>query len=151
MNENKVLFDQELSEKEIDDKINETKQKRYKRNLRKNQSVKSIVQALDYDTTYIKLKHCFEFLKHAGFESLVDDRRIEINWNGLIEYCKKNEEAIRVLWNCKKMFWKKEIDDNERNKLMKYIQPKLNTMLAIGFEKINIYSLLYKLIYKFEL
>jgi len=92
----------------------------------------------------LKLKHCFEFLKAAGFTSITDTKKIKLDWNTLHTYCKENEEELHCLFECKKMNWKTELDKNEKSSLNLYVNKKLENMLGINFET-NSKNIYYKL------
>jgi hypothetical protein len=119
-------------------KINKIKSKKSVR--------KTIVASIHYDKRWLKLKHCFHFLKAVGFERLNDTKKIKLDWNALHNYCKENEDDIYCLFDCKRMNWKEELDSNEKVSLSKYVNKKLENMLGINFEKISKNSLEYKLI-----
>ena len=103
--------------------------------IKKKKSVKkTIVTSIHYNKKWLKLKHCFSFLKELGFNSINDTRKIKINWNNVHTYCKENEENIQCLFDCKKMIWKTEIDSDEKKSLNLYINKKLESMIGINFE-----------------
>jgi hypothetical protein len=124
-------------------KINKIKSKKSVR--------KTIVTSIHYDKRWLKLKQCFHFLKAVGFERLNDIKKIKLNWNALHTYCKENEDDIYCLFDCKRMYWKEELDNNEKLSLSKYVNKKLESMLGINFEKISKNSLEYKIINLFIL
>ena len=74
---------------------------------------------------------------YAGYVSLSDERKVPINFSAIHEYCRKNEEEIRVLFDVKEMKWKEEFDPDDKISIMKYINSKLNTVLGINVERVN--------------
>ncbi len=118
--------------------------KRVKKIKSKKSVRKTVIASIHYDKRWLKLKHCFHFLKAVGFESINDTKKIKLNWNALHTYCKENEEDIYCLFDCKRMDWEDELDSNEKKSLSKYVNKKLESMIGLNFET-NTKNLYYKI------
>lgn len=111
--------------------------KKYKRVIQKHNVKQTVVHSIHYDRKWLKIKICLEMLKAAGFTVLNNSEKRKLDWNSLHQYCKENEEKIRVLFDVDKKIWKDEIDANEKKGLMKYANSKLEQMLAINIKANN--------------
>ena len=83
------------------------------------------------------MMHCLCFLKAGGFTSISQTDKIKLNWIELHNYCKQNEKKLYVLFDCKHILWKNELDDDEKKSLGHYINNKLESVFGIKFKKYN--------------
>ncbi len=126
-------------------------QQRKERRMKKKKNVKATIHgSIHYDKKYYKLMHCFGLLKAAGFESVGDLFKVELDWKALHEYAKKHEEEIRTLFDVREMEWNDTLDANEKKSLMKWINSKLESCLGICIKR-TWDRICYELDYKFDL
>jgi len=96
---------------------------------------KSIYNDIHYDKTYLKMYHCLNFLKYAGFEMINDEKKIKPNFENMLKYVRDNEKDIRILFDSKEIKLKNDLDSNTKNAMMKFINSKLENVFGIKFEK----------------
>ena len=102
----------------------------FKAIYRKKNINNTIQQHIHFDKTNHKILHCLQFIFTAGFSSLNDEQKINIDYNALHQYCKNNEVVMRAVFGSKIMSWKDELDGNEKKALSKFINQKLEAMLG---------------------
>ena len=130
--ENEGIINEEDADEENGVERDVLEKRKLRRVYSKRSVKKTITQSIQYDTKWLKLKHCFLFLHHAGFERLSNKNdKIKLNWEGLHDYLKENEKDIRTLFGLKRMSWKEEIDGYEKKSITKYVNSKLESLLAI--------------------
>ena len=93
------------------------------------EEIKNIILAKIEDELYVlKIKHCFNIIKMAGFVVFNEDK-VKPNFNKILIYCKNNENGIRSLFKCKKINWDEKIDCKKntiKQSLVQYINSKLD-------------------------
>ncbi len=101
------------------------------------ESKKAIVHTLSYDKKGLKLLHCLQFIKVAGFKQLeAKKEKIQLNWNALLSYCKEHEEEIRGAFGCERKTVFGELTQKETKKqLITYIRSKLQITLGVRFKE----------------
>ncbi len=109
-------------------------EKERKQMVKKESVGKTAVSSLHYNTNWLKLKYCFQFLKIAGFQSLTDNNKIKINWDALLTFCREEELTIRSLFSIKQKKWDTQLDQVKRVILSKYVGEKLTKMLGISLQ-----------------
>jgi hypothetical protein len=119
--------------------------------LQKRSIKKTVVHSLHYNRRWLRLIVCLEFLRAAGFENVNDEKKIKLNWEGMIQYCKANEERIRGLFDSIQMYWKDEVDAKQKMGIMKYVNSKLESMLGINIRPTNNSRINYEIKPLFEL
>lgn len=102
-----------------------------KQMIKKKNVGKTVVSSIHYNTNWLKLKYCFQFLKIVGFQSLKDESKIKPKWEDLLTFCRENELTIQSLFSVKQKKWKNMLDPTEKISLSKYICDKLKKMLGI--------------------
>jgi hypothetical protein len=112
---------------------------------RRKQIKKNIHIHLHSDKTYHKLYHCLQFVFRAGFSSLGDTGKVKIDYNALHNYCKENEETMRVVFGSKMMNWKDELDGNEKMSISQFINQKLESCLGVRLTPVYKGSLTYQI------
>jgi len=95
----------------------------------------SIYNAIHYDKTYLKMYHCLNFLKYAGFEMINDGNKIKPNFQNMLKYVRDNEKDIRILFDSKEIKFPEELEKNTKQSLIKYINSKLENVFGIKIEK----------------
>ena len=120
--------EQETFSSESDDDL---EARRLKHIVKKKNVKQTVVHSLHYDRKWLKLKVCLEMLQIAGYNILDDKVKTKIEWNKLHDYCRNNEEIIRGLFDINRKVWKQTLDSSEKNSLSKYVNSKLEKMLAI--------------------
>ena len=73
-------------------------------------------------------------LKAAGFTGLKDKEKRKINWKTLWSFVKENEETIRALFKVKRFKGGETFEEEDKQSLIKYVNAKLEMMLACKFE-----------------
>ena len=105
--------------------------RRSKHIIRKKNVKQTAVYSIHYDRTWLRLQVAFEILQIAGFKILNETEKVRVDWPSLHDYCKKNEERIRALFDVERRVWKETLTPDEKKSLNLYINHKLDKMLAI--------------------
>jgi hypothetical protein len=92
----------------------------------------------------------FEILQVAGFKVLNETEKVKIDWKALHDYCKKNEERIRALFDVERRVWKETLTPDEKKSLNKYVNHKLDKMLAIQLKSETTKKTHYIIKYQFK-
>jgi hypothetical protein len=106
-----------------------------KKNIRGTIKKISIIDSITYNKRWLKIKHCLEFLKCAGFNSLEyvgkEKQKLKINWDEMLRYCRENEKEIRSVFECKENVFGSDVTVDEKKSIIHYINSKL--LNVIGF------------------
>jgi len=149
-NQNKVIVEKEYREHQSDDEcISDVEEddfddskRLYSYKMERKKKLKfiknidqSIYNAIHYDKTYLKMYHCLNFLKYAGFEMINDGNKIKPNFQNMLKYVRDNEKDIRILFDSKEIKFPEELEKNTKQSLIKYINSKLENVFGIKIEK----------------
>jgi hypothetical protein len=93
-------------------------------------------KSIEYNC-YNKIYYCLEFVKKCGFSSIDDEKKVLLDYKDVYEYCRENEENIRIVFAIKQMEWSGELDANQKISLSRYINHKIESMFGINIGKIN--------------
>lgn len=89
------------------------------------------IKILHYKHIYEKMFILNKIIKNIGFDSLFDNKEIDLNYEKTRMFLKDNFNDIKLIWNLQK-----DITSIENDKdLLRFINDKLNTLFKI---KINI-------------
>ena len=124
--------------------------RRSKHIIRKKNVKQTAVYSIHYDRTWLRLQVAFEILQMAGFKILNETEKVKVDWPALHDYCKKNEERIRALFDVERRLWKETLSPDEKVSLNKYINHKLDKMLAVQIKDITKKGIIYRLFYQFK-
>jgi len=131
---------------EIIDRYKETFRKHYNKAV--GESVEGCqVHKICYDTFQLKSIYALEFLKYAGFSNIkICVEKNEIKWADLVKYCRDNEGNIRTAFNCEKAKkFEGEIHRELKMSIMRYINPKLQSVYGVKMKKVDKHSQLYSI------
>jgi len=146
MIQNKILVDYSDDETLSSDSENEddNKSKLFTKKLERKKRQKfikhvgqTVVESINYDKTYHKIKHCVQFLLCAGFKNLESEKKCKPNFQSMIDYVRANEKDLRILWNCKRNSFEGNVieDTTLKRGLMQYINSKLEGCLGVKIER----------------
>ena len=88
----------------------------------------------------LKVKYCMEMLQSAGFESISLKNNVDIDCFSLLQYLRKIEADIRILWNSNKWNLPENvdiIDKSLRTKMIQVMNAKLKDTLGIHLYRLR--------------
>jgi hypothetical protein len=145
----KQIFEYEfVANKYCDDDCNnvssdeETEDNKQKKICSKKVS-KTVFSSIKWDKKNLQLYFMMDLLQAAGFSSLQDTAKVQMNWVRLLQFLKDHEHAFKSLFKVRgTMNWQVPADNaavsaNDKKSVLHYIQPKLQTTLAINIQTVS--------------
>ena len=102
---------------------------------------KIMCHALTYDSKYLKMKMCLQFIKQAGFKSITHKGRIKLDWKGLYNFIYCENKNISDIFESKPFkFITKEFDpeDGIKKKVMiEFVNRRLEDWFGLKISRIH--------------
>lgn len=76
-----------------------------------------------------------DILNMLGAKDIFNKKSFKIDFNKVLNYIKKNEKIIKLLFKCKDFDFNIKLDKNGINEIIKYINSKLRTLFWIQIKK----------------
>lgn len=76
-----------------------------------------------------------DILNMLGSSNIFNEKSFKIDFKELLDYIKKNEKIIRLLFKCKEFDFNIKLDNKGINEILKYINSRLRTLFWIQIKK----------------